>query len=275
MLYFFLIIPGLIVLYFIYYKVMIFKVTNMPLYYPPLTSMKSVGQQLVKFKNDGSFPFDAKIFRPSGHTGKLPCVVLFHGEVLDSMKPKPLDWKVFHDYGKLLSNMGFASVIFNHRSTKMGKTATPSREDLVDLLSYVNNNEDSLGIDCNRIIIWAYSGSVYSGLNWVIREKPEFIKGFISYYGVLAGKEENESAIRLMEESDGKSIPPLLIAKAEKDRVKSSIKAAEDFYKAGKEKADVSILRHPGPHGFDGFSKTEETIEVIDKTLDFIKDRFS
>ena len=37
---------------------------------------------------------------------------------LEMVNPKPVDWKIFDDYGKLMAAKGYAAVIFNHRSSK-------------------------------------------------------------------------------------------------------------------------------------------------------------
>jgi predicted esterase len=266
-----LILPALIILYCIYFAIMIFKAVRTPLYYPGLNTFAAPEIKVVTYSNNDGFPFTARIMRPEGIKEKLPCVILVHGEIPDFIKPKPADWRLFSDYGKLLADRGFASVIFNHRSTRNLRSVGTAREDLKKLLAFLVEKEDELAIDNTKLFLWAYSGGVTIGLNWILKEKPDSVKAFISYYGALKGKEENESAVELLSKSDGMDLPPIQIVKAEKDMIRSSRKEAEDLYITGKGKTAIEILRHPGPHGFDCFSKTDETVEIIDKTIEFIK----
>lgn len=269
---FLLIIPGLIILYLIYYKIMIIKVSKMGVHFPGIHNGNAARVSSFQYKEGKAFPFKADLYKASKAKEKLPCVIFFHGEIFDSTKPKPVEWAFYKDYGVLMANNGYAAVAFNHRSTKLGKSAAPAREDLQSLIEYLKSNEEELGIDSSRMVIWGFSGAVYAGLNWCIREKPESVKAFISYYGVFEGKEENESAVRLLNEESGENLPSILVVKAEKDTVKSSREAAEKLYEAGSQKMDIRILRHSGPHGFDGWAKTDETVEVIGQTIDYVKE---
>jgi acetyl esterase/lipase len=272
MIYLFLAIPGLIVIYVVYFMLMISKATKTNLYHPEIPK-DSEGLKVEEFtyKTGEKYSWKGRFYAPDDSDRTRPCIVLYHGELPDFIKPRPLDWKMFDDYGHLLAKKGFASIIFNHRSSKNTKDAAPAREDLLDLINYIRSETILLPFNRDRIILWAFSGGSYICLNWIIKEKPEYIKTMISYYGALQGKENGESAIDLIKTNEGGDLPPILIVKADKDRVRSSIKAADEFYAAAKDKADVHLLKHSGPHGFDVLSKTEETITIINTTIDFCR----
>lgn len=267
-----LIVPaGLVILYLIYFRYLIHQAAHSPLFHREIPqSDEGLAIKDFTYKEGSGFPWNGRFFSASDGAEDRPCVVFYHGEMPDFVNPKPMDWKIFDDYGRLMASKGYASVIFNHRSSKNVKKAGPPREDLKNLLDYIRKEDSSLPFDRNNISIWSFSGGPYICLNWVIKEKPDYIKKFVSYYGVLEGKEEGESAIELINHDSGKDLPPMLIVKAEKDRVRSSIKAAEKFFEAAKGKTKITLLSHRGPHGFDVLSKTEETIDIIDKTIDFI-----
>lgn len=272
MIYILLAVIGLVVLYLIYFRHMIKQASTTPLFHPDVPDKtESLEIQNFNYREGEGFPWSGKIYAPEDATNQIPCVVFIHGEIPDFINPKPADWKIFDDYGKLLASKGFSAVIFNHRSSKNTKNAAPAREDMLDLLKYLREGNHSYLFNRENIQLWGFSGAPYIGLNWLIRERPEYIKGMVSYYGVLEGKEEGESAIELIQNEAAGKLPPLLIVKAEKDRVRSSIKAADLFYEKAKEKTEVNLLSHSGPHGFDVLSRNDETIDIINKTIDFLR----
>jgi acetyl esterase/lipase len=272
MIYLLLAILGLLVIYVLYFWYMISRAAKVNLHHPeiPKDGAGFLIQEFI-YKAGEKYPWKARFYAPDDGDKIRPCIILYHGELPDFIKPKPVNWKIFDDYGHLLAKKGFASIIFNHRSSRNMKDAAPAREDLLDLINYIRNESMPLPFHRDRIIIWAFSGGAYICLNWIIKEKPEYVKSMVSYYGVLNGKKNGESAIDLMNSDDGRNLPPILIVKAEKDRVRSSIKAADNFYAAAKDKADVRLLTHSGPHGFDALSWTGETIKIINKTIDFCR----
>lgn len=263
---------GLLVLYVIYFMYMVSKAANTGLYHPEIPKdSKGLKIQEFTYKAGEKYPWKGRFYAPDDGDTTRPCVVLFHGEMPDFVNPKPVDWKIFDDYGHLLAKKGFAAFIFNHHSSNNTTKAAPAREDLLDFINYIRSDPESFSFDRDRIILWGFSGGPYICLNWIIKEKPEYVKAMISYYGVLEGKENGESGIELIKADDGKDLPSIFIVKAEKDRIRASNRAADDFYAAAKDKVDVRLLSHPGPHGFDVLSQSDETIDIINKTIDFCK----
>lgn len=276
MIYYLLAIPLLVVLYIVYFRIMVSKAAKSPLYHPEVSQESpDFIQREFHYKSGDKYPWKGRFYAPMEDSPDRPCVVLFHGEVPDFVNPKPLNWKIFHDYGQLLAKRGLVALIFNHRSSRNTKDAAPPRKDLLDLLEYIRSEENDLPFHRDKILLWSFSGGSYICLNWIIKEQPGYIKGLVSYYGVLEGKESRESAIELIAQSGVGNIPPVLLVKADKDRVRSSIKAAEEFYAAALGKAPVRLLSHSGPHGFDVLSRTDETIKIIDQTLEFCEESLS
>lgn len=277
MIYLLLIFPGVLLLYFLYYKWVISKAVKTSLHYREEDLEANCDVIRESYREEGDFPYQCDIYRPVFAQGRLPIILFFHGETPDRMKTKPIDWALYRDYGRLSANRGFAGVVFNHRSTGQGKNAAAARSDLKTMVEWLKNKQEELGLDAEKIIIWSFSGAAYVGLNWILRENPEAIKAYIAYYAVLEGREEGESAIAIVKNREPGSSPgvknvPILIAKAEQDMIKRSPKAADELKAAADDKGlPVTVIGHSSSHGFDGYSKTDETIEIIDRTLEFIR----
>jgi acetyl esterase/lipase len=144
-------------------------------------------------------------------------------------------------------------IAFDHRLLAPDRLRD-SAADLADLVRHVRENAKTLGIDENRLALWAFSGGG-SLLASALRERQSWWKLLVAYYGVMeplaTDHYETLSAIAALGR-DASNAPPILLARAGRDdpAINSTI---DRFVAAAKSAgAQVEVLRHPtGQHGFD------------------------
>lgn len=257
------------------------KVKKMHIQYPFNKEIPvSVHTNLV-YKKTRKKSLTMDIYLPKDIDKPLPVIFLVHGEGLEFFVRDAKNWIFYEDYGHLLASRGYAAVMFNHRSVfaKWDKVKEAS-EDVQEAIHYVTANHTAYHIDTGRMCVWTFSmGGIYTG---PLLNRDSFpLSCFVSYYGLLDMGEVLKSKpyqeyYKLFTAANylktAKQIPVLIID-AKNDKVKGIRKAIKKFTDA----ADSLhfpyqyLLHQTGRHAFDGLDDNEETVEVIDKTLDFIK----
>jgi hypothetical protein len=81
-------------------------------------------------------------------------------------------------WAQLTAASGIAAVTYS---------ATEPAADIQALLEYVRENADSLGIDENRIGVWACSGNVPNALSILMQDARDYLKCAVLCYGILLG----------------------------------------------------------------------------------------
>jgi acetyl esterase/lipase len=125
-------------------------------------------------------------FRPGEVGGeRLPAVVLVHGEWPPHIIRHSKDLGVYVTWGQLLASSGVAAVNFNHRATERMTRVEDAASDVANLIGYVRFNAEDLGIDENRLGVWAFSAGVPLGMWAAMRNLPEYVRAIVAYYGVM------------------------------------------------------------------------------------------
>ncbi len=218
---------------------------------------------------------------------RRPAVILIHGGFLPAnLRTEPKEWGQFRSLGRLMAASGFVAVTFNHRFYSSMNSLPDSESDLLALIDHVRLNADRLGLDRDRITLWAFSGSG-ALLAHALRTSPPYVRAVVVYYAALdldAGERARPGAIRpdvrrrfspLRELSErGPLVPPLLVARAGLDRAQIN-EPMDQFIRLAIEKnADVEVLNHPaGHHGFDIDDDTDRSRQVLSRTIEFIRER--
>jgi acetyl esterase/lipase len=231
----------------------------------------------AELKADVYSPADAKSSK------RLPVVIFIHGGLLPpNLLTKPKEWGVYVSYGQLAAASGFVGVTFNHRFYSWHNLGEP-QSDVSDLVAYVRSNADSLGVDQDRISLWAFSGGGLF-LSQSLREPQPYIRCMISYYAVLdlqdlrkkipatiADETLNQfSPLHNLSGSKNR-LPPMFVARAGLD---ADLNGGVDRFvqTAVAKNASLDFSNHPtGQHGFDVLDDNERTREIIKRTLEFIK----
>jgi len=234
--------------------------------------------QAAELKMDIYSPLDSQ----SG--ARRPAVIFIHGgRVPPNLRTKPKDWAVYVSFGQLAAASGFVGVTFNHRFYAW-ESLSDSQSDVADLIAYVRNNADTLGVDKDRIVLWAVSaGGIF--LSQPLGELPPYIRCLVAYYPVLdlqgmrKQTPQSVSDETLREFSpvhhlgkNKKGTPPIFIARAGLDD--AVLNAGVDLFiqTALSNNVTIDVANHAnGHHGFDIEDDNDRSRDIIKRTLEFIK----
>ena len=250
---------------------------------PGMDAVKA-NRNLVYKSADGQ-PLHMDVYAPPGPLRPRPAVILIHGGPIPRIGARNMG--VFVSYGELLAASGFVAVTFDHRFLAPGRL-TDAGADVTDLVAHVRNNAGSLGIDPERLALWAVSGGG-PFLAAPLRERPTWLRAVVAYYAVLDLEQpppgtddginpklrQSFSAIRSLGE-DARTAPPILVARAGLDNAWLN-GGIDRFVQAAVSKgATLDLLNHPdGRHGFDILDDDARSKEILRRTLDFLRDRLS
>jgi acetyl esterase/lipase len=153
-------------------------------------------------------------------------------------------------------------------------------------VDYVRGHAGELGIDRDRIALWAFSGGG-PFLSQALRERWPFVRAIVAYYAVLdlqvpppgAGGDVSEVTRREFSPlhhlaAAGEKTPPLLVARAGRDNPWLNATIDRFVQEALARNASLELMTHPaGQHGFDILDDDDRSREIIARTLDFLKRR--
>ena len=240
---------------------------------PGMANVK-VREGLVYKSVEGS-PLHFDVYAPASISRASPAVILVHGGPIPSIGARR--WGLYSSHARLLAASGMTGIAFDHRFLAPDRLRD-SAADLADLVRHVRENAKTLGIDKNRLALWAFSGGG-SLLANALRERQSWWKLLVAYYGVMEplgpGHDERLSAIAALGRDASKG-PPILLARAGRDdpAINSTI---DRFVAAGKSSgAKVELLTHPtGQHAFDILDPGETSSQIIQRTIEALRSRLS
>jgi acetyl esterase/lipase len=221
------------------------------------------------------------VYRPA--STPAPGIVFVHGGPLPrELGFLPKDWGVYQGYGRLAAASGLVGVTFNHRFHGYGDIETAAA-DVAAAVDYVRAHAEELGIDPERLAVWAFSGGG-PVLTPLLREPPTYLRALVAYYAVLdvrglpasmAGGASSELLARFSPAAHlAAPLPPVFVARAGLDG--PGLNAALDGFVAAAlaAGADLTLVNHAaGQHGFDIRDDVPRTREIIGWTLDFLRAR--
>ncbi len=227
-------------------------------------------------------PLHMDVYRAPGPSRPRPAVILVHGGPIPRIGAKNMG--VFISYGELLAASGFVAVTFDHRFLAPNRL-TDASEDVAGLIAHIRADDGSLGIDPERLALWAFSGGGPL-LAAPLQERPSWLRAVVAYYAVLdlrepppgaddgLGPEQRRdfSAVLGLGD-DARSAPPLLIARAGLDHPWLN-DGIDRFVQAALTRgAQLDLLNHPdGRHGFDILDDDARSAQIIRRTLAFLQD---
>ena len=237
-------------------------------------------QKNLVFKKAGDLELQMDVYAPPDlkRGERRPAVVFVSGdapwEILKDLK----DWGVYVSYGQLAAAHGFVGVTFNHRSTERFAKLRDAASDVDDAIAYARGHADELGIDPDRICLWAYSaGGPF--LRTMLRDKPAFVRCVVGYYSMFgppkgATPEDvaREFTVANYLGQNPKSVPPLMVVRAGRDVPFINDSVDEFLREAVRQNLSIEFVNYAeGTHGFDVDVNTDRTREIIKRTLEFVK----
>jgi acetyl esterase/lipase len=247
--------------------------------------MDAVGvRRDVVYKTADGQQLHMDVYSPSGPTGSRPAVILIHGGPIPRLGAKNMG--VFVSYGELLAASGFVAVAFDHRFLTPAHIADAA-EDVADLIANVRKRAGSLGVDPERLSLWAFSGGG-PFLAAPLRERPRWLRAVVAYYAILdleqppPGADEMSAELRRTFSAidglgqDSRSAPPILVARAALDGAWLN-GTIDRFVQKGLDRgATLDLLNHPdGRHAFDILDNDARSRQIIRRTLGFLGDHLT
>jgi acetyl esterase/lipase len=240
------------------------------------------------YKHAPGRELEMDVYSPKNSRRPLPAVLFIHGgRIPANILTAPKDWAVYVSFGELVAASGFIGVTFNHRFYSWESLAD-SQSDVMDAIKYVREHAATLGVDTERIILWAISaGGIF--LSQPLRDHPSFLTSIVAYYAELDLQNERASAPAAVTDETLRDFspvyhlekatlgrppifPPIFIARAGLDD--ADLNAGIDHFVriALKNNLSLELLNHPtGHHGFDIEDNNERSREILKRSIEFIE----
>lgn len=207
------------------------------------------------------------LYRPA-HAGPVPAVLFVSGlpdPGVVQLFGKPLkDWASYQGWARLLAASGLAAITYVNR--------TP--DDVGALVDHLRTHAGALGLDPDRLAVWACSGNVPTALALLARERFAAAALLYGYMLDLDGSTIVADAARRMYFAAPPVAladlhAPLLIVRADRDATPGLNETIDRFVaRAG---LAITLRRHDGPHAFDLLDDTDATRAVIDEVVAFLR----
>ncbi len=237
----------------------------------------------LEYKTGDGQPLHMDVYAPSKARGPRPAVVLVHGGPVPRIGAKNMG--VFVSYGELLAASGLVAVAFDHRFLAPARLADAA-EDVADLVEHVRTNAGSLGVDPERLALWAFSGGG-PFLAAPLRDRPAWLRAVVAYYAVL-DLQQPAPGVDSGVSSDlrrtfsaicglgdvARDAPPILVARAGLHHEWLNAGIDRFVQAALSTGATLDLLNHPdGRHGFDILDDDARSKQIIRRTLEFLWDQ--
>lgn len=199
------------------------------------------------------------LYYPPGYAFEepLPAVVFIHGVDIPELSHSLKDDGPYVSWGQLTAASGMVGVLYD---------ATAPEADTADLLTYLHTNAGVLGIDPQRVCIWASSGNPPPALKAITDADATYyndIRCAVVLYGATA-------------RTDG-DFPPnfsLMAVRVGKDEPGFYEMMTDLITWAQEEQVPVTVVDYEeGEHGFDVWMDTAKTREIIGETLAFLQEQ--
>lgn len=261
------------------------QMTKLPIVYSvPGMDKVAVRRDLV-YKTAGESRLRMDVYSPAlAAKQRLPAIVLIHGGPVPNDSPK--DWGIFTSYGRLLVASGFAAVAFDHRFSGPERLLDAAA-DVEAAIAYVRANAETLGVDPDRIALWAFSGGG-PFLSSAFRDRPAYVRAVVAYYAILDLRVKPPNASTAISDETRRDLSPIyylaagganeakaapiFVARAGLDN--PQLNGALDHFvqEALAKNLTLELMNHPaGRHGFDILDDDARSREIVARTLDFLK----
>ena len=193
-------------------------------------------------------PVHLDLYRPRGGPGPWPVVVFANG--VGDVGPRRLkDWEIYRSWARLMAAHGVAGVTMEAEG---GRTA----ERIAQVVEHLRRNGHSLGVDPDRVALWACSANVPPALPYAMGDAP--LRAAVFYYGT-----GNASRLR--------TDLPVLYVMAGKDAPNLNEGIRRLWSAAAQQTAPwTMVLARDLPHAFDGLVESRPSRELVSDTVEFL-----
>jgi len=239
------------------------------------------------YKTEGETRLEMDLYPPPGLEAgaRRPAVVFVHGPVPPGAKAKGMG--VFLSYGELAAASGLVGITFDHRFSG-GETLIQAAGDVSDLLAHVRQEAGALGVDPERMVVWAFSGGG-PFLAPLLAERPGWLRAVVAFYAFLdmqvppPGQPDTlDPEVRrrfspVVHLGPGpRPLPPLLVARAGLDHPFLNEGIDRFVQEALARNASLDLLNHAeGRHGFDILDDDARSRAIVAHALAFVSAHLS
>jgi acetyl esterase/lipase len=235
----------------------------------------------IVYRRDGGDELLLDVYRSRDTVSgeRLPAIVFVPGGPIPRGMLPPREWGFFTSYGELAAASGFAAVVVNHRLHALTDYVT-AQSDVTAAIAYVRDHAGTLGIDGERIAVWAFSGGGPL-LSDSIRARPPQVRCLLAFYAVLdlralippdAEPSLVERIVRLSPAAHlaGATVP-IFVARAGLDAMVNA--SIDPFVGEGLAKnVPLELMNHPkGQHAFDVLDDNDRSRLIIARALEFAR----
>lgn len=234
----------------------------------------------VRYAETDAGPLAMDVYGPTETHARLPVVIFVAGfpdpgfESFAGCRFK--ETAGYISWGRLVAASGMVGITYNNREPVA---------DLDRLVSFLQKNAESLGIDENRMALWACSGNVPTALARLMERQTRAFKTAVLSYGLMLDP-DGSIGIEKAAEQLGFANPcarrtaadlpqdlPLMIVRAGQDAVPGVNASIDSFVAAALGRnLPVTVVNHPtGPHSFDLLDDSEAAREIIRQMLTFLR----
>lgn len=183
----------------------------------------------------------------------------------------------YNSWGQLTAASGILAITYT--------AGTVPATDIHVLLQYIRQNASTLGIDKDRIAVWACSANVPNALSVLMHKDQDYLKCAVLCYGVMLDLEESTHVADAAKQMGfanpcaGKSVShlsqdiPMFIARAGQDKIPHLNETMDTFLSHALEcNLPITFVNHPtAPHAFDIMYESKTTREIIRQILAFMQ----
>jgi hypothetical protein len=216
------------------------------------------------------------LYRPIGcsRLAMTPAVILVNGysdpRAQATLGCRIMEMAAFDSWARLMAVSGLAAISYS--------TGTAPADDLRALFTDLHEHGSSLGIDAERIGVWACSGHVPTALSALIEQH---VRCAVLCYGYFFGDAVADAAAQFgfanpVAGRDVGDLPvdvPVLVVKAGQDAMPHLNDTLHTFVaEASARGLPIEMLAHAfGPHAFDLLDDSEESQTIVKKALTFMR----
>jgi dienelactone hydrolase len=221
-------------------------------------------------------PLGFDLYRPLHATGPSPAIVIVSGlpdPGVVAMLGKPLkDWASYVGWARMIAASGVAAILYTNRTAA----------DVTALTGHLRANAGALGLDPDRIGVFAMSGHVPTALGLIARERfacAALVYGYLLDLDgatlVADAAKQFYFAVPPVTLDELPRAMPMLVVRAGQDATPGLDETMTRFVAAARARGlALSVIEHAqAPHAFDLVDDSPRTHEVIDEILAFVRDR--
>ena len=209
-------------------------------------------------------------------------VVMIHGP---APKLGAKNMGVFQSYGRMLAASDLAAVTFNHRFFGP-ETLLDAASDVESAIAHVREHSADLGIDADRLAVWAFSGGG-PFLSLAMRGAPSFVRALVAFYAAIDIREKAPGASDTITDeirrdfspanhlrTEAGRLPPIFVARAGLDHPFMNAGIDRFVAEALATNAAIDVMNHAtGRHGFDILDDDRRSREIIARAVEFLRER--